>query len=155
LVRHAHAPSRKEWAGDDRFRPLSPQGLKQAGGLAPVAKELAPAIRRVLSSPSLRCVQTVEPLAEVFGLPVEQADELSEGQRAAAVKLVRSLAGQDAAVCTHGDVVAEILVSLADEDCVDLGPHPRQAKGSIWVLEGQEGRFSSARYIPPVVAETV
>jgi broad specificity phosphatase PhoE len=154
LVRHAHAPARRDWPGDDRARPLSAQGLKQAGGLVSIARELAP-VKRVLSSPSLRCVQTMEPLAGQLGLQVERADELSEGQRAAALKLVRSLAGQDVAVCTHGDVVAEILVSLADEDGIDLGPHPRQAKGSVWALEGREGRFSSARYFPPLVAETV
>ena len=63
--------------------------------------------------------------------------------------MVRSLAGTDVAVCTHGDVIAEILVTLADEDRVDLGPNPRQAKGSMWVLEGRDGAFSSAKLLPP------
>ncbi|HXW80030.1 MAG TPA: hypothetical protein VEJ84_11065, partial [Acidimicrobiales bacterium] len=88
------------------------------------------------------------------GMKVEATDVLAEGQSSAAVSLVRSLAGDRVAVCTHGDVIAEILVTLADEDRVDLGLTPRQAKGSVWVLDGADGSFSSARYFPPVVVET-
>lgn len=155
LVRHAHARSRKEWSGDDRSRPLSAHGLKQADGLISIAAGFAP-VMRVLSSPYLRCVQTVTPLAAARHLELELTKDLAEGQKISdAVKMVRSLAGTDVAVCTHGDVIAEILVTLADEDRVDLGPNPRQAKGSIWALEGRDRAFSSARYLPPVVAEPV
>ena len=154
LVRHAHALARKEWPGPDHKRPLSPQGFKEAEDLVGVVGQFAP-VSRVLSSPYLRCAQTVTPLANARGLEVELSDDLAEGQRASAVKLVRSLAGADVAVCTHGDVVAEVLMALADEDRLDLGPNPRQAKGSVWCLEGADGSFSSARYFPPVTTETV
>ena len=154
LVRHAHARPRKEWSGNDRLRPLSIHGFKQADGLISVTHNFA-APARALSSPYLRCVQTMEPLAAARGIEVEPADDLAEGQSSAAVRLVRSLAGENVAVCTHGDVIAEILVTLADEDRVDLGLNPRQAKGSIWVLEGGDGSFTSARYFPPVLVETV
>jgi len=154
LVRHAHARARKEWSGDDRLRPLSPHGFKQADGLISVTGNFPP-LARVLSSPFLRCVQTMEPLAAARAIKVEDNGDLAEGQSSAAVRLVRSLAGDNVAVCTHGDVIAEILVTLADEDRVDLGPNPRQAKGSMWVLEGSDGCFSSARYFPPVLVETV
>jgi broad specificity phosphatase PhoE len=97
----------------------------------------------------------MEPLAAARAIKVEDNGDLAEGQSSAAVRLVRSLAGDNVAVCTHGDVIAEILVTLADEDRVDLGPNPRQAKGSMWVLEGSDGCFSSARYFPPVLVETV
>jgi 8-oxo-dGTP diphosphatase len=133
---------------------LSLHGQKQAEGLISIASGLAP-VTRVLSSPFVRCQQTMVPLANAVGVKVEEAEDLVEGQNSLAVALVRMLAGQDLAVCTHGDVVAEILVALADEDRVDLGANPRQAKGSIWVLEGTNGSFSSARYFPPVVAEPV
>jgi broad specificity phosphatase PhoE len=110
---------------------------------------------RVLSSPYLRCLQTMEPLALANHVSVEPSEELSEGQSCAAVGLVRALAGDNVALCTHGDVIAEILVTLADEDRLDLGPNPRQAKGSIWVLDGQDGFFTSAQYFPPAVVESV
>ena len=154
LVRHAHALPRKEWASADHLRTLSEQGKRQAAGLIMVAGGFAP-VTRVLSSPYTRCVQTVTPLAGERGLEIELSDDLVEGQSSAAVKLVRALAGMDVAVCTHGDVIAEILVTLADEDRVDLGPNPRQAKGSVWSLEGAEGEFSSARYSPPLMVEPV
>ena len=78
-----------------------------------------------------------------------------KGQSASAVSLIRALAEDNVAVCTHGDVIAEILVTLADEDMLDLGPNPRQAKGSVWALDGEDGLFTSARYFPPVVVESV
>ncbi len=154
LVRHAQAKARKEWSGDDRLRPLTGHGFRQADGLVSIAAEFVP-VTRILSSPYQRCEQTLRPLAVRRGLEVELDDALAEGQRADAVRLVRELAGQDVAVCTHGDVIVEILVSLADEDHVDLGASPKQAKGSVWVLEGADGRFRSADYRPPVVAERV
>jgi broad specificity phosphatase PhoE len=154
LVRHAQAVPRKDWHGVEDQRPLTGHGHKQAEALAQAARKLAP-LTRALSSPYLRCVQTLAPLAESAELEVELCDELAEGQSSSAVKLVRSLAGCDVALCTHGDVIAEILVTLADEDRVDLGPNPRQAKGSVWALEGSGGSFVSARYYPPVVTEPV
>ncbi|HMK97121.1 MAG TPA: phosphoglycerate mutase family protein [Acidimicrobiales bacterium] len=154
LVRHAHAHARRDWSGDDRLRPLSSNGVKQAEGLIATARKFTP-VTRVLSSPYTRCVQTVQPLAATLGLGVEEVPELEEGQSSAAVRLVRALAGKDVAICTHGDVIVEVLVTLADEDRVDLGPNPRQAKGSVWVLDGSDGSFSSAQYLPPVLVETV
>lgn len=147
LIRHAAAGSRKDWKGDDRSRPLSPKGQRQAKALVEQLEPWAPS--RVLSSPYLRCIETVRPLAGELGLKVEAVDELAEGAGLDAVHLVRSLHDTHVALCTHGDVIPEILVALADEDHLDLGPSPRQAKGSTWVLESKNGRFISATYVPP------
>jgi hypothetical protein len=38
---------------------------------------------------------------------------------------------------------------------LDLGPNPRQAKGSVWALNAEDGIFTSAQYFPPVVVESV
>ncbi len=154
LVRHALAKARKDWSGDDLLRPLTGHGARQAESLVAVAEGLA-TVSRVICSPYLRCQQTLAPLASHRGIPLEVDEALAEGQRSAAVQLVRQLAGQDVALCTHGDVIVEVLVSLADEDHVDLGPNPKQAKGSVWALAGAEGRFSSATYTAPVGAERV
>jgi 8-oxo-dGTP diphosphatase len=101
LLRHAWAGDSEHWSGDDTRRPLDERGHDQAlalpGRLAPYAAA------RILSSPYLRCVQTVEPLATARGLPVEPCDELSEErQERDGLALLRSLAGTDAIVCTHG-----------------------------------------------------
>jgi phosphohistidine phosphatase SixA len=154
LVRHAHAYARKEWSGDDRLRPLSTNGFRQAEGLIAVFGNFARP-SRVLSSPYVRCVQTVGPLAQANHVDVELEEELAEGQSSDPVRLVRDLAADNVAVCTHGDVIAEILVALADEDMLDLGPNPRQAKGSVWALTAEDGIFTSAQYFPPVVVESV
>ncbi len=147
LIRHAHAGSRRNWADDDLLRPLTANGRRQAERLVETLAPWWP--QRILSSPYTRCVETVTPLAESLGLPTEVMSELAEGAGAEALALVRSLACDKAALCTHGDVIPEVLVALADEDRLDLGPDPRQAKGSAWVLEANGGRFVKATYVPP------
>jgi 8-oxo-dGTP diphosphatase len=107
--------------------------------------------QRVLSSPYHRCIETVEPLASHFGLSVEITEALAEGSGAEALALVRAMADEKVAVCTHGDVIPDVLVPLADEDRLDLGHHPKQAKGSVWILDHANGRFNRAIYLAPAV----
>lgn len=147
LIRHAHAGSRRDWSGDDQLRPLSTHGRRQARRLVGALTPLAP--QRILSSPYTRCLETVEPLARALGVRPEATNELTEGAGAEALRLIRALASEKVALCTHGDVIPEVLVALADEDRLDLGSNPRQAKGSAWVLEATGGRFVKATYLPP------
>jgi 8-oxo-dGTP diphosphatase len=147
LIRHAHAGTRGDWLGEDKLRPLTQKGFRQAVSLVRRLDGWAPA--RILSSPYVRCVQTVLPLADDRGVKVEEVDELAEGAGRAALELVRGLADRPVALCTHGDVIPDVLIALADEHRLDLGPAPHQAKGSTWVLEHHRGRFVKAIYIPP------
>jgi broad specificity phosphatase PhoE len=149
VVRHAHSLSRSEWDADDGDRPLSRRGLRQSRLLVDGLLELKPS--RILSSPYVRCMDTVRPLGAAAGLAVEADERLAEGSGRAAVELVRTLsaAGADPVLCTHGDVIPDILATLANEDRVDLGPAPRVEKASVWVLSGEGGRFSSATYWRP------
>jgi broad specificity phosphatase PhoE len=147
LIRHAHARPRKDWSGDDRLRPLSSRGQRQAQALVAALEAFAP--QRILSSPYLRCVTTVGFLADRLSLPVEITEDLAEGDGRPAVALVRALADEKVALCTHGDIIPDVLVALADEDRLDLGPRPRQAKGSVWVLDADGGHFTRATYLPP------
>ena len=62
LVRHARAGSRKYWKGPDIERPLSKKGRRQAEGLVDMVSRYP--IKRILSSPYVRCVQTVEQLSD-------------------------------------------------------------------------------------------
>ena len=108
LVRHARAGHRESWAGDDdRLRPLDERGERQAEGL--VAQLAERDFSRILSSPYIRCVQSVEPLAAARGLDVEAVDELAEGAgEAAALELFRSL-DAPAVACVHGDLAGALL----------------------------------------------
>lgn len=149
LVRHARAGHRSEWEGDDRARPLSGRGEKQAAALI---KQLAGfEIARVLSSPYLRCVQTVEPLAAARGLKVEESDDFAEGNSHKAIEVVRGLAeGKGTIVaCSHGDVIPDIVDHLLRADSMQLPAVQGWSKGSTWVLTAHHGRFDDARYLPP------
>ena len=147
LVRHAVAESRRGWDEPDLIRPLNERGRKQADALIEQLKPYS--VAKVLSSPYLRCTQTLAPLATAVGVDVEESDALAEGMARDAVELVRALAGSTAALCSHGDVIPRVLQTLVIEDEVDLGPDPRWQKGSSWVLDGDGGRFTSARYLKP------
>ena len=108
LVRHASAGKRAEWEGDDRLRPLDERGRGQAEALASSLGRSE--IDRILSSPYVRCVQTVAALAARTGIQVEERGELAEGaSRKEALALVAELEGMGAVVCTHGDVVEKLV----------------------------------------------
>lgn len=147
LIRHAHAGSRKEWKGEDTLRPLSERGQRQARRLVRSVEGCG--VQRILSSPYARCHDTVVPLARELGLKIEDTDALAEGHGPEALTLVRTLANEKVALCTHGDVIPDVLVALADEDRLDLGPRPRQAKGSVWILETTGQLFTKATYLAP------
>ena len=77
LVRHGVAGDRAKWDGEDRLRPLDRRGERQAAALPESLSGLP--IRRILTSPAVRCVQTVEPLAAALGIEVEETPALAEG----------------------------------------------------------------------------
>ena len=106
LIRHASAGERERWQGDDRLRPLDDRGRRQAERLIEVLA--GHPVTRILSSPYVRCAQTVEPLARHRGLAVEQREEFAEGAgRDAFLSLLGEL--RAAAVSVHGDLVEELL----------------------------------------------
>ena len=105
LLRHASAGDRDEWQHDDRLRPLDDRGRRQALALRKLADR---GITRVVSSPYVRCVETVEPLAATLGLEVEVDRRLAEGADPDdALALLAELDGGVA--CTHGDVIEALL----------------------------------------------
>jgi broad specificity phosphatase PhoE len=145
FVRHGSAGDRKNWSGDDRRRRLDEKGRKQAAALAGRLLELAP-VGSVLSSPYVRCVETVQPLADARGATVEEDDGLAEGSNLAALDIARRV-GDGAALCTHGDVMDDLLGHLARHRIVR--GVARAEKGSAWVLEFDGERVVSATYLPP------
>ena len=105
LLRHASAGDRGTWAGDDLLRPLDERGRRQALALGELADR---GIRRIASSPYIRCIETVEPLAARLELPIEIDARLAEGADPDnALALLAELDGGVA--CTHGDVVEALL----------------------------------------------
>lgn len=149
VVRHAHAGDRGAWNGHDDGRPLSTKGRRQAAGLADLLAGAG--IERVLSSPATRCVQTLEPLAERLGVPVGCDRRLQEGASPReSLALVEGLrdAGGRIAVCSHGDVIPDVLRSVRDLGA-RIDDELRWPKASTWVICAREGRWSTGHYLPP------
>ena len=144
LVRHAKAGDRDAWPEDDLLRPLSKKGRAQAEGLVDLFRDEA--IDHVLSSPAVRCVQTVRPLAIARSIPVEEHGFLAEGTPTPdALGLVRSRGGA-VAMCSHGDVIPAVVLTLAEHG-VEMHDAPLWKKGSTWVLERDGGLFTAVRYL--------
>lgn len=145
-MRHAHAGDRDDWDGPDRLRPLTEKGWRQARAL--VGTLSTRPVERILSSPYVRCTQTVEPLAAVRGIPLEPDEDLAEGRGADALGLVHRLAGASVVLCTHGDIVLDVLEGLAASGLA-VADDPALGKGSTWVLDWVEGRCVRGLYVPP------
>lgn len=150
VIRHAKAKNRVEWAEPDDLRPLTKRGRREANAIAERLSDEPPA--RLLSSPYLRCVQTLEPLAVAAEAPIETTDVLAEGAGGAgAVDLLLRLASSGSlACCTHGDVVFEIAHAVARSGVALDGPRDVPV-ASAWLLEVEAGRFVRARFVeqPP------
>jgi broad specificity phosphatase PhoE len=148
LLRHAKAGDRSQWRQDDWLRPLSRAGRSQARGMIDLLSDAR--FDRVLSSPSLRCLETVAPIAGARRIPIEPDDALGEGGDVdAAFAIIHKHMGTGALLCSHGDVIPAVLSSLAAGG-IDLGPDPHCPKGSTWVLEAENGtEISRVRYLAP------
>ena len=84
------------------LRPLDKRGRKQAKALRDELR--ARGVKQVVSSPYVRCLQTVAPL----GLEIVPDERLAEGAPSAETRaLLASL--ENAVACTHGDVVENVL----------------------------------------------
>jgi broad specificity phosphatase PhoE len=93
-------------------------------------------------------VQTVEPTARALGVPVETTKELEEGAGAErAIRLIKQQSGKQIVLCTHGDVVEELLERLVEQGIVPRA-RANAEKGSTWVLQEKGGTITGAKYLP-------
>jgi phosphohistidine phosphatase SixA len=144
VVRHAAALDRQSWVGDDRQRPLSEKGFAQAHGLVELLG--GHRIEVIVSSPAVRCTQTVSPLAEALGLDVVEDPALGEAMTVGPVRrMVDEL--EHAVLCSHGDIIPELVDHLIAEGMDALGRDCK--KGSTWLLEREGARFARGTYLPP------
>jgi broad specificity phosphatase PhoE len=148
LVRHARAGNRSSWTGEDWLRPLSRRGQAQAEGFLEVFAEEH--VDRILSSPYVRCMESMVQLAGQRMVAVEPTDALAEGASLeSALTLVRKHTHHNAVFCSHGDVIPMLLEYYAARG-VDLGPKPSCPKGCTWILDVDgTGDVVAARYVPP------
>jgi 8-oxo-(d)GTP phosphatase len=156
LVRHASAGHKADWSGDDEARPLDAQGTADAQQLARLLACFAPTAR-VISSPTLRCTDTVRPFAASFSGAVEAEASLAPHGRSygfssrtdqvhALRQLLMELAAErrPAALCLHRENLGDALAAV----CSALGA-PASApadtllpKGGFWVVHAAAGELA-------------
>ena len=117
IVRHAKSRSRSSWTQADPLRPLNARGRQRAEALIPVLAAFG--VNRIVTSPSVRCLDTVAPYAAATRTRARLKWALSEEGFAenpdrAGHHLTRLLErGHAAVVCSHGPVLPGLLQQLA------------------------------------------
>lgn len=130
-LRHGKAVPPGSWDGPDSTRPLLHRGLDQAASVAPAIAAYRP--RRLLTSPATRCQATIQPLAELTGLPVKLAAGISQDAYENDEARVRSIVRRRLAklgtvvLCSHGPVLPDIVAAVAKETGTELDAGLRRA----------------------------
>ena len=144
LVRHADAGLRSEWRGSDEWRGLTDAGHGQARAVVRMIEDLP--VERILSSPSLRCRQTVVPLALARVLDVEPCWQLGACVRVDdLIALLADQATASAVVCTHRETLQRLFEHLASAYQMVAEAGEPMEKGAVWILRGAVGTPQAPR----------
>jgi phosphohistidine phosphatase SixA len=152
VVRHGDAGDKGRWEGPDLLRPLSLAGRRQAEGLVLRLEDYP--VERILSSPTMRCRQTVEPLAQDRLLQIESVPALGVDAGPAQLRTILSDRRlRDTVLCTHGETIGQLFTQLA-RDGLEVEEPLDWPKGSTWLL--QRARLQvRAQYLPPLALDPV
>jgi 8-oxo-dGTP pyrophosphatase MutT (NUDIX family)/phosphohistidine phosphatase SixA len=116
VARHARALPRDGWRGDDAYRPLDDQGRADAQTLAGLLACFAPRAQ-VVSSATVRCLDTVRPYAERAGAPVRAALELRVSRTtppdSAALLAAVASSGTPTMLCAHRENLPGLMAAAA------------------------------------------
>jgi phosphohistidine phosphatase SixA len=156
LLRHADAGARSAWPGSDDWRALT--GLGHAQAAAAAARFRGWPIQRVLSSPSLRCRQTVVPLAQDLAVDVEPCPELTAHARLGdLLSLLADPETASAVVCTHRETLQMLFSHLAEAGVVRTEGVSPMEMAATWILYGTVGGPVPVRleYLPAAEAVPV
>lgn len=144
VLRHGEARARRTWRRPDQERPLLVRGLDTAVRLVPLLA--AYDVTHVVTSPSVRCAQTVQPYAETAGWELDQRRRLSEEDagRKGVARVVEELLDDEAGavLCTHRPVLPLVFDALGVEP-MELAP------GEFAVLHVRRGHVVGVeRHLP-------
>ena len=151
LVRHAKAGSRSEWPEADELRPLSRNGEKQVEPIRLLGTVYG--ADRVYAAPLVRCVRTVEPVADDLGVKVREEELLSEkayeGMAEAAARRVLEIVadGGVPVIGSQGGVIPDLVTRLAAASGLSVDRRLRAKKGSVWALFFDGSRLLAADYL--------
>lgn len=117
VVRHAKAKPRSGWTRAEGDRPLAATGKRQAMAVGRLLEAWQP--QRVVSSPWVRCMQTVAGYAKAHGLQIKDKKRLTEAEHERrpdkVAKLMESVldSSHSTVVCTHRPVLSTVLETLS------------------------------------------
>jgi 8-oxo-(d)GTP phosphatase len=135
VVRHGSAGRKRDWTGDDDRRPLDARGRAQAEVVADLLGPRRP--RRLRSSPTLRCLQTLAPLAGRIAVEVEPDDVLRvDGFPGGLLALLDEAGAPGDVLCSHGELLRPALRELRRRGAVgEWSDDVLLAKGSVWEID--------------------
>jgi len=146
IVRHAKAGKRSEWDGPDTLRPLSDKGWEQAHAIAKTLIDLKPTA--LISSPAVRCMQTLEPLSEATKIKVVSDQRLFEdGDVAKMIELLED-AQDSSVISSHGDMIPQV-IKILQRRGMEINSKPDWRKAAVWVVERTKNGFKSAFVMAP------
>jgi 8-oxo-dGTP diphosphatase len=146
LVRHAKAGERRVWEGDDEARPLSRLGWKQSEAIA--RRLSAKHATSLYSSPYVRCMQTLEPLAKRLEVEIQPEHRLYEGEPFEPVLDLLGEVATGAVLCSHGDIIPDVIQALSRRG-MEVETRPDWRKATIWVLKRKGDRITKGKVWPP------
>ncbi len=158
VVRHSAARPRDAWPRADAERPLVAAGRRQANAVGELLRCWRP--EYLLSSPWLRCLETLAPYAGPEGLRVRTKGGLTEsGYRRNPDRARRHLdrliqRGRPAALCTHRPVLVGLLAALAEAEASPATPAWGMVPGEILVAHvvpraGGPAVVATERFLAP------
>lgn len=122
VLRHAKATARTDWFGgqplDDGNRPLLPAGVAQAKLLVPALAAFG--VKRVITSPWIRCENTVAPYAHSRNLKIIERSQLSEQGNKKGPRRTRNVVkdivkdGRASLICSHRPALPTILQAIGE-----------------------------------------
>jgi 8-oxo-dGTP pyrophosphatase MutT (NUDIX family)/phosphohistidine phosphatase SixA len=164
LLRHGAAERRSQRYPEDRIRPLSIKGHEQAGGLAELLQCFG--TLQVVSSPAVRCVDTVRPYAGSQYMVIDIDPALSEAAHAAAPRAIGSwiraliAEGEPTVLCSHrpvlDDMLAAVLAQAAPEKkaaqkaAAGRSAPPRRPAGAVLSGTGSSRAVPQSVELPTV-----
>lgn len=130
-LRHGKATPADTWGGPDDSRPLTKHGVTQATSIVPSLQAWSP--RKIVTSPAVRCVATVAPLAAATGVKPKREPRISQDAFEDGTADVRTVVGKrvrfrkTSVLCSHGPVLPEILREIALATGTTMGAYINDA----------------------------
>lgn len=150
ILRHSEAMRRADYSGGvDAERPLTVSGAADAQRLMAVLEAFG--VRKIYSSDSRRCLDTVRPFAHRSHSTIAHEPLLSEegftSSPTAALKRVDQILGDwaPAVVCTHRPVLPGVVAHVCQRLGLDQPPVAALAPGSALIFHRAEGMAAVER----------